>query len=199
MVSKTPKPSGIALVIYKEITDADRKKVRKKSNDSPTGGGARDFRFSPYPSFKAVFEAMFPARRKVSRKRGSTKISIDVRVGEFSWTDPQTGNTASLEAIFETPTDPRPNEGRVTKVPQYLPLQVLPPSNERSVVIFVMHDDGSVWPEYVTVAALQSGAWHASIAKPILACLNAKRAANVDPRGYIDFRVTPTKLYCNGK
>ena len=35
----------VARILYREITEGDLRKVLAKSNDSDTGGGARDLRF----------------------------------------------------------------------------------------------------------------------------------------------------------
>ena len=39
--------SNVKLIIYKKIVDGDLRKFSATSNDQPSGGGARDLRFSP--------------------------------------------------------------------------------------------------------------------------------------------------------
>jgi hypothetical protein len=62
------------------------------------------------------------------------------------------------------------------------------PRNEgRIVLLLVQRDDLRVWPEFVTEAQLGSGAWHDSVAKPILKCLRASRGRGQVARGFIDY------------
>ena len=51
--------SNVKLIIYKKIVDGDLRKFSATSNDQPSGGGARDLRFSPAGEFMAAFEKMF--------------------------------------------------------------------------------------------------------------------------------------------
>ena len=43
--------SDVKLVVYKKIVDGDLRKFSATSNDTQTGGGARDLRFSPAAEF----------------------------------------------------------------------------------------------------------------------------------------------------
>ncbi len=180
-------PSGVKRVVYKEIVEGDFRKFRAESNDSDTGGGARDLRFRPYATFENAFRKMFPQVRQEQRKRNGSRVTTDVLVGRFYWKD-SAGNERSKEALFEPPTDARPDEGRLPVVHTYPPLNLLPPINEgRIVLLLVQRDDDSVWPHFATENSLRSGAWHNDVALPILTCLDTRRRSNAVARGYIDF------------
>ena len=56
--------SEVQLVIYKKIVDGDLRKFAATSNDQPTGGGARDLRFSPAKEFMGAFKNYFLNLRK---------------------------------------------------------------------------------------------------------------------------------------
>ena len=49
----------VKLVIYKKIVEGDLSKFTATSNITPSGGGARDLRFSPATEFFPVFQRMF--------------------------------------------------------------------------------------------------------------------------------------------
>ena len=85
--------SNVKLVIYKKIVDGDLRKFSATSNDQPSGGGARDLRFSPAKDFLPVFEKMFPNQ--------------DGRIlrGCFSWADHD-----ATDVEIHTPTKSRSNE-----------------------------------------------------------------------------------------
>ena len=57
MRNNTP---GVKLVIYKKIVEGDLSKFTATSNVTPSGGGARDLRFSPAKEFFPVFQKLFP-------------------------------------------------------------------------------------------------------------------------------------------
>lgn len=186
MTRKTDaKPSGIARIIYKEIVSGDRRKFEARSNDSPTGGGARDLRFSPYERFVTVFERMFPH----VNERG-------VRVGRFFWVEGT--HTVSREAYFHPPTSSRANEGRLANVDKVLPVDQLPDTaSGRAILLLIQRKDGTVWPHFTTENSLRSDEWNEQVRDQILACIQAMRTSKVAVSGYIDFETEGT--YCNGR
>ena len=88
--------SNVKLVIYKKIVDGDLRKFSATSNDQPSGGGARDLRFSPAGEFMTAFEKMFPHREN------------NVLYGRFSW-----AGYDSTDVFINPPTNSRPNEIRI--------------------------------------------------------------------------------------
>ena len=76
---------GIARIVFREILDGDRRKFVAKSNDTDTGGGARDIRFRSWTKLKTVFRRMFPHVRHLSRRRDGKPVTEDAYVGTFSW------------------------------------------------------------------------------------------------------------------
>lgn len=108
----------VARILYKEIVPGDLRKILAQSNDSDTGGGARDFRFGSFKQLLPVITEMFPKKAKENRKRDGVVEEIDVFQGEFFWHD-VSGQVMRKDSFFETPTDVRPSEGRIARVHEY--------------------------------------------------------------------------------
>src|SRR5690348_4533593 len=104
------RPAGVKRVVFMEIVPGDLRKFRAESNDSPSGGGARDLRFRPFEVFDEIFAKLFPGNRTEQRRRGGMTSDVEIRVGRLSWQDSR-GEYQSKEATFEPPTDVRPDEG----------------------------------------------------------------------------------------
>jgi len=182
-------PAGVIRVIYQELREGDFRKFEAQSNDSDTGGGARDLRFRPYDKFEKIFRKLFPQRRSTNRRRGGRQTQVEILVGRLHWTD-DAGNDTSKEATFEPPTDARAGEGRLTKVHVYPPFNRLPPSNEgRVVLLLIQRADGTVWPAFATEKSLRAGLWDARLTKAVLRSLDADRPANRKACGYLDFEL----------
>jgi len=178
-----PKPSGITRIVYKEILAGDRRKFEAKSNDTPSGGGARDLRFSPYDEFVKVFEILFP-----------TKDADDICHGHFTWLEK--GVQKRSEAAFHRPTGARGNEGRIASVDKCIPQTTLPPETAGITILIIYQDTaGAVWPCFTTDKLLEK--WHDSVSKVVLGCLRARRRSGVACCGYFDYE--KNKGFCNGK
>ena len=67
-------------VIFKQIKPGDYRKLAAESNDAPTGGGARDFRFPSAP-FAPVLEMFFPKIVGTSANGGN------IRRGSLVWSN----------------------------------------------------------------------------------------------------------------
>lgn len=191
----------VARILYKEIVPGDLRKILAQSNDSDTGGGARDFRFGSYKTLLPVIEMMFPKMTKENRKRDGVVEQIDVFQGEFRWEDGN-GEVKRKASFFEPPTDVRPSEGRIARVHEYecFDTSRIPKGGEgnRVLLLLIQLHDGSVWPFYAEEQTLRiNGKWDPVVANELLACLDAKRAANRAMIGYRDF--TNSGRYCNGK
>lgn len=191
----------VARILYKEIVSGDLRKILAQSNDSDTGGGARDFRFGSFKRLLPVITEMFPKKAKENRKRDGVVEEIDVFQGEFFWHD-VSGQVMRKDSFFETPTDVRPSEGRIARVHEYgcFDTSLVPRGGvgNRILLLLIQLNDGSVWPYYVEEKTLRiEGNWDPVVAAELLGCLDAKRAANRAVIGYRDF--TNAGKYCNGK
>lgn len=189
---------GVKRILYKEIKQGDLRKIKRESNDSPTGGGARDFRFGSYKKLESVIKKMFPNTVKQMRNR-SGKVEIDIFQGEFSW---KVGDDIlTQESFFEPPTDARPQEGRITRVPEYacFDTKLIPEGgpNDRVLLLIVQLNNESVWPFFATEQSLRIDPWDYGVQKQILKCLNSDRPQTRAVIGYYDF--TTQEGYCDGK
>jgi hypothetical protein len=170
--------------VFKAIVAGDRRKFVAQSNDAPTGGGARDLRFSPYDKFALVFERMLPQ-----------KDEHGVCRGQFHWEE--NGQEKVGDAYFHPPTNARPNEGRLANVDKYLPKHSLPPEGQDDVILLILQEnDGSVWPYFTTVESLKSDNWQVNLRDKILGCCEAKRPRHVTMSGFVDFETG--EEFCNG-
>ncbi|WP_117161411.1 hypothetical protein [Paraliobacillus sp. X-1268] len=170
MVNRIP----VKRIIFKEILDGDRKKFDARSNDTQSGGGARDLRFSPYSSFQPVFEGMFP---HINEK--------GVASGQFHWYENE--QEVSKSAFFHPPTGSRGNEGRIANIDKFLPKERIPSVNEGTVFLLLIQDNnGKVWPSFATETSLLND-WHEGVKDMILSCHSSKRRANSATTGFVDF------------
>jgi len=191
----------ITRILYKEIVAGDLRKILAQSNDSDTGGGARDFRFGSFKQLLPVIELMFPNKVKENRKRNGATDQIDVFQGEFFWQN-ELGNIEHKDSFFEPPTDVRPAEGRISRVHEYgcFDTRHIPKGGigNRVLLLLIQLNDGSVWPYFAEEKTLRiPGKWDPVVAKELLDCMDAQRAANRAVIGYRDF--SNTGRYCNGK
>jgi len=178
------KPAGITRIVYKKIVPGDLRKFQATSNDSPTGGGARDLRFSPFSRFGPVFRRLF-----------SLNTDNGIYSGEFhSFED---GIEIIRPVHFYGPTSARPLEGRIANVDKCLPLHNIPPSSETVILLIIQQDDGTVWPHFTTHSSLSSDDWDPRVANVILNCFVADRRHGVSMVGFVDFETK--EAYCNGK
>jgi len=191
----------VARILYKEIVAGDLRKILAQSNDSDTGGGARDFRFGSFRTLLPVIEKMFPMKASLNRKRDGVVEEVDVFQGEFYWHD-DNGKLIKKDSFFEPPTDVRPSEGRIARVHEYgcFDTSRVPQGGEgnRVLILLIQLSDGTVWPYYAEEQTLRiKGKWDPVVADELLSCLDAKRPVNRAVIGYRDF--TNAGKYCNGK
>lgn len=193
-------PSAVARILYKEVVPGDLRKIEAESNDSNTGGGARDFRFGEFKKLEAIIRQMFPRIIHQQRRRGGRTTDVEVFGGKFFWNF--NGKDESKDVIFEPPTDVRPNEGRVTRVHEQVcfALDRIPGAKNGSKVLLllVQRADGSVWPYFIESASLsEPGRWDPRVSSELLKCINAFRPTNRVVIGFCDFETG--NRYCNGK
>lgn len=192
----------VARILYKEIVEGDLRKILARSNDSDSGGGARDFRFGSYNRLVPVIKLMFPEMARVNRKRDSAVNEIEVFKGTFYWQSASGDGIYQKESFFEPPTDVRPSEGRIARVHEYgcFDTSLIPHGGEdnRVLLLFIQRADGKVWPHFAEEKSLRTpGEWDPVVANEIIKCLDAERAERRAVIGYYDF--TLLSSYCNGK
>lgn len=171
---------GIKLVIYKRIVEGDLSKFTATSNVTPSGGGARDLRFSPATEFYPVFRRMFP-------------IEADgILCGQFFW-----ANHLPTEAEIHPPTNSRPNEIRIGRIHECFPQEVIPESSTDCVLLLVLDNANRVFPHFTSLASLKRDGWHPAIKNPIVAGLTAPRNARTTAMGYVD--IENGRSYSNGR
>ncbi|WP_303288313.1 hypothetical protein [Marinobacter sp. SS8-8] len=192
---------NVARILYKELVGGDLRKLEAKSNDTPSGGGARDFRFRSYDDLLPVIEQMFPQKSQETRTRNKQRVTIDVLKGWFYWQDKSTGKVTKKESTFEPPTSAREGEGRIARIHQYPCFDaghVAIKHGNRILLLLVQLDDGSVWPYYAEESSIRTpGLWDPRVARELIDCIDAKRRKGTAVLGYRDF--TNAKGFCNGK
>ena len=189
--SSATSPTGVARILYREIVPGDLRKVVAESNDSDTGGGARDFRFGDFGKLEPIIRKMFPHILKRRRRRSGQHVEVEIFRGTFHWNFD--GVDEHKDVDFEPPTTARPSEGRITRVHEQpcCALERIPKLSEgnKVLLLLVQRNDGSVWPHFIEEASLSKpGAWDSRVAKELLDCIHRKRAVKMTVIGY-----------CNGK
>lgn len=172
--------SNVELVIYKKIVDGDLRKFSATSNDQPSGGGARDLRFSPAEEFIPAFKKMFPHREG------------NLLSGYFSWE-----NHSPTAVTIHPPTNSRPNEIRIGRVHECFPNSIVPSDASDCVLLLILDDTGKVWPYFTSEHSLRTDNWHPAIKEEILKGLTAHRGERVTPMGYIN--ISDGRSYTNGR
>ncbi len=162
---------SVKIVVYKKIVEGDLSKFTATSNITPTGGGARDLRFSPASEFFPIFQRMFPRDGSVLK-------------GSFFWTNGSITTTTEVE--IHPPTNARPNEVRIGRIHECFPANVIPRDASDCILLIVMDASGKVCPYFTTQRSLIQDNWHPAIKQPILAGLNAHRSAKTTAMGYVD-------------
>jgi hypothetical protein len=185
MVENADNMVVITRIVYKEILPGDIRKFAAESNDSPSGGGARDLRFRPFESFRPIFRRMFPNNE-----------TDGIFSGRFY--SMEGGREIVRRALFHPPTNARPGEGRLANVDKCLPHDNLPSNEETVILLLIQRSDGKVWPHFITRSSLvNDDLWEENIKRMILNCFSAHRRSGVSMVGFIDFETG--EEYCNGK
>ncbi len=157
-----------ALVLAKELVDGDRLKLEAASNVTPSGGGARDFRFPKkhLPALERIFSregerggrALRLADLHYQKRNGQPAVQSDVELWE--------------------PTDSRPNEYRIAKIHKLEVFADPPPAEQNRVfAVFTQYTDGVVRFGYVTERQLR----HEDSDRKIADALDA--AVSLTPEG----------------
>ena len=167
--------SAPKIVVYKQIVEGDLRKFTATSNDSPSGGGARDLRFSPASIFLPIFKRMFPNCS-----------------GKFSWPNGTTSNVR-----IGLPTKARPNEVRICSINECFKGDSIPSNARDCILLIVLDEDNKVWPSFTSVSSIKNDGWDPKLKSAILGGLGTPRGSRVTPMGYLDYDNNIT--YTNGK
>lgn len=186
-------PAQPDLVIFHEVSPADLRKMAATSNDSPTGGGARDIRFS-FKAFDPVFTRLLPHQRKQKLRRKGIFRDEPVRFGKAQY---PTADGRDIESTIEwyTPTDSRPNDGRVPRVNG---ISAMPtPRLDAGVpfLLIIRSTDGEITFSYAYRDRLAG--WDSALANAIVESLSSKRGKAL-AAGWINLQ-NPKERYIHGQ
>ncbi len=170
---------NVRIVVYKKIVEGDLSKFTATSNITPSGGGARDLRFSPADEFFPIFQRMFTQ-------------DGDVLKGKFSWV-----GRHDTEVVVHPPTNARPNEIRIGRIHECFPEDRIPNDASDCILLIVLDSSGKVFPYFTSEESLKNDSWHPKIKNPILQGLNAIRSERSTAMGYID--IERGRHYTNGR
>lgn len=175
----SPRP---LLFVYKEIVGGDLRKLLAESNDSKTGGGARDLRL-PWATFR-------PTMHRIFINDGVGRGGKQIRTAQVTYLDEhEIARTTQLE--YWPPTPSRPREDRISKVHASPALGGQLPATDRGriFVMLIKYDDGTVRCSYAYEADLRKGKWASEVSSQILNCMAAAtaRSENRTVQGYYDF------------
>ncbi|HEL3014585.1 TPA: hypothetical protein UL935_000299 [Stenotrophomonas maltophilia] len=158
-------PIGTAdRILFKTLPDGDWKKFAGESNYDPSaGGGARDMRYNGIANFAAIASQFFPAISKEWRKRQKIQQLLDIYTGNLRY---GLGAGQVDAAAFESPTDARKGEWRLTKVTGMTLANYAAPvagGNDEDILVLAQQPNGEVWAVFSTVNTVTGGAFPAFI------------------------------------
>lgn len=155
----------IIRILLQSIEAGDRRKFKASSNDSSTGGGARDLRFRPEDEFLPFFRRMFPHKRYQTRTVKGNKTQIEVLSGTVTWNQLNKEMNAKME-IWPA-TNARPNECRIARISSFglYDLVQTDPSAGRSVFMMFQQANSAIRLYFTTETSLRTGNWDPKIKK----------------------------------
>lgn len=169
------------LFVYKEIVAGDLRKLAAESNDSPTGGGARDLRF-PAKTFRPIMHRIFTHD---AVGRGGKPI----RTADVMYLDEHEELQRTRLSYWPT-TSSRPAEDRIAQVHSSPALGGRLPAKDkgRAFVVFTKFEDGTVRCDYAYEDDLKKkGVWATEASAQILNCMASATHTNRTVQGYYDF------------
>lgn len=169
------------LFVYKEIVAGDLRKLVAESNDSKTGGGARDLRL-PSKTFRPIMERIFTTDA-VGRGDKPIKTAVVTYLDED-------GKTQQTELSYWPPTRSRNTEDRIAQIHASPALGGRLPDTDRGrvFVVFTQFDDGTVRCDYAYEDDLRKkGIWAPEASRQILNCMASAHQSGRTVQGYYDF------------
>ena len=149
----------VARVLFLILAEGDRRKMAAISNDSPTGGGARDLRFRPESEFLPFFGRMLP---EVVIERSHSR-EIETYVGNVRWE--AAGKRKSRQMRVWPATKARPNECRISRINQFgfSDLVKEDPGGGESIFMLIQQRNGVVRVYFTTETSLRLDDWNSII------------------------------------
>ena len=150
--------AAVVRVILQRVDEGDKRKARAESNDSASGGGARDLRFNPQDKFFPLLGKVFTGRRN---KRGKT-----VYFGDINWSDGKSVSSAELEVWPPYPS--RPFECKIGRVSSLNIGKLIQsdPNGGQSVIMILQQADGAIWLYFTTETSLRTpNTWDPKVEK----------------------------------
>jgi len=153
----------VVRVLFQNIEPGDRRKFEARSNDSTSGGGARDLRFRPETAFLPFFKSAFPNSRIQRRNSGGVEKKIEVLSGTVVWQEGDIEKSATMEVWPST--DARPNETRIARVSGLgiYDLIVDDPDDGRSIFMLFQQKNGVLRIHFTTETSLRNDDWDPTI------------------------------------
>lgn len=193
----TRPPDAMVRLVFREVQPGDRRKFVAQSNDSDSGGGARDFRFSPYAKFKQIFELMLSSRVTQTRKNRTSGVSEKIELYQDVVHVVKGPNTTIERKIeFWLPTPSRDSEGRLARLHTY-DLDVPSEHEGRIFLLLYQTNDGKLWLNFATQTQLLNNEWTEEVTDLLLGCMCARRREGVAANGFLD--LIARNRFCNGK
>lgn len=196
-------PDEVRRILVREVLPGDERKFVARSNDSPSGGGARDLRLRPDSEFVAFIARMFPNTRKVARTVNGVSGSGIVHHGKLHWVAADGVKDAPIE-IWQA-TNARPGEMRIAKVHNFdlsselaalklgraslkQPDDVPPAQRVRLLLLFVELWSGRIFPAFAFSDSLNDPAWDPKVSAFLKRCLSFSSGRNA-ASGWIDLEL----------
>ncbi|MDT7530579.1 hypothetical protein OVY29_18110 [Sphingopyxis sp. SE2] len=175
--------ANVKRIIFREVMPGDLRKFTATSADSNTGGGARDFRFTPFEKFDGVFARALPGREKKPRVRNGVRTSVTLYTADVS-IPKKNGSASTRELRFEPPTTAREGEGRLAQLSKF---GLEPPAGEGRFFLLIIEDaSANVILTFYSEQDLASGQWHSVVNDFFKKVLATPQKTNAN-QGFIDF------------
>lgn len=165
-----------------DVSPGDRRKFEARSNDSPSGGGARDLRLRPEAELLPFLRDLFPHRQTILRKRKGIDTEIEVLSGTVIWKDGEVERRRTLDVWPST--DSRPDEMRIARVSE-LGVEGLiedDPNGGRSILMVFQQRDSTIRLHFTTETSLREADWHPAVKRFAFHWLDSDAKT-----GYVDF------------
>jgi hypothetical protein len=168
--------------IFKELVEGDFRKFIAQSNDTDTGGGARDLRYKPQKIFYPFFEKMMAVKN-------ADNTLDDI----FHWEIE--GKVITTKVKVHPPTNSRPNEIRIARVHQCIPDEVVPQNHNNAIFLIVQYSDNSLWPYFVTIDSIRNDDWDPIVKRVITEAYDVEKRENITATGYYDYETGEEYYY----
>jgi len=175
--------ANVKRIIFREVMPGDLRKFTATSADATTGGGARDFRFTPFNKFDGVFARALPGRDKEPRLRNNVRTTVTLYTANVR-VPGKNGTAPTKELRFEPPTTARDGEGRLAQLSKF---GLEPPTGEGRFLLLIIEDaNANVIVTFYSEQDLANGAWHSTVNDFFNQVFSTPQKKNAN-QGYIDF------------